>query len=251
MKRAFTLIELLVVIAIIAILAAILFPVFAQAKEAAKKTQCLSNAKQIGTGLYLYLGDYDDTLPMANYPTPYYGPPYTQFSWHAGKGVGELNWADLLTPYTKNVDMFKCPDDASGLSSWPKGSTTKVPGALLSYALNLYFFSQPGGVRRYSLTGGSASEITSVSSKIFIAETASDSSYELMSPTRWQAPNGTSTYERHGGGSVWIYADTHAKYHPMPKWWKDTSYNWSTPELASQNPCPQWFPWLDDSSEKW
>jgi prepilin-type N-terminal cleavage/methylation domain-containing protein/prepilin-type processing-associated H-X9-DG protein len=63
MRRAFTLIELLVVIAIIAILAAILFPVFAQAKEAAKATQVLSNQKQISTGLQLYLGDYDDTLP--------------------------------------------------------------------------------------------------------------------------------------------------------------------------------------------
>src|SRR5262245_31869037 len=61
--RAFTLIELLVVIAIIAILAAILFPVFAQAKAAAKKTACLSNTKQIGTGLMIYLADYDDQFP--------------------------------------------------------------------------------------------------------------------------------------------------------------------------------------------
>ncbi len=65
MKRAFTLIELLVVIAIIAILAAILFPVFAQAKEAAKKTQTLSNAKQNGTAIQIYTADYDDYLPSA------------------------------------------------------------------------------------------------------------------------------------------------------------------------------------------
>jgi len=63
MKRAFTLIELLVVIAIIAILAAILFPVFAQAKEAAKKTSCLSNIKQTGTATMIYLSDSDDTFP--------------------------------------------------------------------------------------------------------------------------------------------------------------------------------------------
>ena len=69
-SRAFTLIELLVVIAIIAILAAILFPVFAQAKAAAKRTACMSNMKQVGIGLYLYVQDADDALPMANYPAP-------------------------------------------------------------------------------------------------------------------------------------------------------------------------------------
>ncbi len=63
MRKAFTLIELLVVIAIIAILAAILFPVFAQAKEAAKKTTSVSNMRQVGTAMLLYLGDYDDTTP--------------------------------------------------------------------------------------------------------------------------------------------------------------------------------------------
>ena len=65
LKRAFTLIELLVVIAIIAILAAILFPVFAQAKSAAKKTQDLSQMKQLGTAVQIYAGDNDDTLPLA------------------------------------------------------------------------------------------------------------------------------------------------------------------------------------------
>jgi len=65
-KRAFTLIELLVVIAIIAILAAILFPVFAQAKESAKKTQWISSHKQIGLGLVMYAGDHDDTMVLSN-----------------------------------------------------------------------------------------------------------------------------------------------------------------------------------------
>src|SRR5439155_17377217 len=64
-KRAFTLIELLVVIAIIAILAAILFPVFAQARESARKTSCLSNAKQLGLGIIMYVQDYDETMVMS------------------------------------------------------------------------------------------------------------------------------------------------------------------------------------------
>lgn len=100
--RAFTLIELLVVIAIIAILAAILFPVFAQAKEAAKQTSCLSNARQIGIATKLYLGDYDDTQPLFyayNSDPTIYTPAQ-----HKGTEV-------LLIPYSKNKELFKSPLD--------------------------------------------------------------------------------------------------------------------------------------------
>ena len=102
LKRAFTLIELLVVIAIIAILAAILFPVFAQAKEAAKKTQCLSNTKQMGTSIQMYLTDYDDTYSQAYY--------YPNDNSSAG---GYTHWSGTLQPYIKNFDMFRCPSDKS------------------------------------------------------------------------------------------------------------------------------------------
>ncbi len=241
MRRAFTLIELLVVIAIIAILAAILFPVFAQAKEAAKKAACLSNAKQIGVGLYLYLGDSDDTLPMANYPAPpaYVGPPWTQFAFHSGAGVSELAWADLLLPYTKNLDIFKCPDDSSG---GPGG----VPGKPLCYALNYYFYRQLNGVARFSLTGGSSSEITNVAEKIFIAETKSNSNREIVRPDR------NLGFERHARGANYVWADIHVKFHVMPQWWKTVpSSIWGDPAQAQLQPCPQWFPWLDDAGEKW
>ena len=155
-QYGFTLIELLVVIAIIAILAAILFPVFAAAKEAAKKTQCMSNCKQIGTGLYMYVSDTDDTLPMANYPSTSI-PPYTKFAFHNGAGIGEQAWADLVQPYIKNYKLFTCPADASGR---PKNSLgQEVPGELLSYALNYYFYRQPGGVSNFALTGGNMSGI--------------------------------------------------------------------------------------------
>jgi prepilin-type N-terminal cleavage/methylation domain-containing protein/prepilin-type processing-associated H-X9-DG protein len=98
-KRAFTLIELLVVIAIIAILAAILFPVFAQARERARAISCVSNLKQIGLGLMMYVQDYDETFPVA-FPA---NPPIN------GGGQAVTPLESLLEPYTKNTDMWKCP----------------------------------------------------------------------------------------------------------------------------------------------
>ena len=107
MKKAFTLIELLVVIAIIAILAAILFPVFAQAKAAAKKTQALAHMKQIGTAEQIYLGDNDDI----------YQPGY-RYNGPNGPGsldaTGIVHWSGVLQPYTKNWDMFRSPEDPTG-----------------------------------------------------------------------------------------------------------------------------------------
>ncbi|MEQ1823965.1 MAG: prepilin-type N-terminal cleavage/methylation domain-containing protein [Fimbriimonadaceae bacterium] len=105
MKRAFTLIELLVVIAIIAILAAILFPVFAQAKEAAKKTTCLSNMKQMGTAIFLYAGDSEDTLCQTSWESV-----LTPQSYNPG-GIYQIHWTYLMQPYIKNYDMFVCPSD--------------------------------------------------------------------------------------------------------------------------------------------
>ncbi|RYG17111.1 prepilin-type N-terminal cleavage/methylation domain-containing protein [bacterium] len=97
-RKAFTLIELLVVIAIIAILAAILFPVFAQAKNAAKKTQDISNLKQLGTAEALYLGDSDDVYNSpAHYDTPTAIGPQT------------ILWYAMILPYTKNTQMFRSP----------------------------------------------------------------------------------------------------------------------------------------------
>jgi len=105
MKKAFTLIELLVVIAIIAILAAILFPVFAQAKAAAKKTQDLSNIKQTALGILIYSGDADDVLPSAYF--------HRAFAPALGGTVGGYeHWSGVCQPYIKNVDMFVSPGDA-------------------------------------------------------------------------------------------------------------------------------------------
>ena len=99
LNRAFTLIELLVVIAIIAILAAILFPVFAQAKLAAKKTSDLSNLKQLGTAEALYLGDNDDV----------YHSPAHYGARRADGTFADFLWYSMVYPYVKNAQMFRSP----------------------------------------------------------------------------------------------------------------------------------------------
>lgn len=118
-RSAFTLIELLVVIAIIAILAAILFPVFAQAKEAAKKTSTLSNVKQMGTGMAIYLADYDDNFPMAfsrradgtwRYATVHPTPAGAiGAGWEVEPVLSETKnqWANSIQPYIKNWELYK------------------------------------------------------------------------------------------------------------------------------------------------
>ena len=117
-RPAFTLIELLVVIAIIAILAAILFPVFARARENARRSSCMSNLKQIGLGLLQYAQDYDERLPSGT---------------DSGRGKG---WAGSSLPYIKSQQIFVCPSD-----------TTPVGNPVISYAYNsaipLVFPSNP------------------------------------------------------------------------------------------------------------
>jgi prepilin-type N-terminal cleavage/methylation domain-containing protein/prepilin-type processing-associated H-X9-DG protein len=105
-SRAFTLIELLVVIAIIAILAAILFPVFAQAREKARQASCMSNLKQVGMALMQYAQDYDE-----GHPGVWFGPvnrmPWSQPT----DGVTFYKWMDAVYPYVKNEQVFNCASD--------------------------------------------------------------------------------------------------------------------------------------------
>lgn len=110
-RKAFTLIELLVVIAIIAILAAILFPVFARARENARRASCQSNLKQIGLGILQYAQDYDEKMPRA-----YYGYPDTSGTPAGNDIIGDYKWMDVVQPYAKSVQVFNCPATRSPMA---------------------------------------------------------------------------------------------------------------------------------------
>lgn len=105
-RKGFTLIELLVVIAIIAILAAILFPVFSQAREKARQASCLSNVRQLGTGAIMYAQDYDEVLPRNAYADPPRVPEGAHFT-----NCSTPRWMDVMQPYIKNLQIFNCPSD--------------------------------------------------------------------------------------------------------------------------------------------
>jgi prepilin-type N-terminal cleavage/methylation domain-containing protein/prepilin-type processing-associated H-X9-DG protein len=129
--RAFTLIELLIVIAIIAILAAILFPVFARARENARRTSCQSNLKQLGLGIAQYLQDYDERYPFNISYSPYPctgtgcntitfdaqtdptmpGAVYQGQSTGKASSYAEIKWSDLIMPYLKSTQLFVCPSN--------------------------------------------------------------------------------------------------------------------------------------------
>jgi prepilin-type N-terminal cleavage/methylation domain-containing protein len=177
MKRAFTLIELLVVIAIIAILAAILFPVFAQAKLAAKKTMTISNMKQVATGSLLYISDYDDVLV----PLRWFNP--------ADLSIPSTNgfyfYPVLLQNYTKSTELFldptdKADDPAMHFSACPNyGRFDKagcaywyLTGAYPSYGYNRKYLNiaTPGPFGALEYAGVSATSLGNTAQTVMFAE---------------------------------------------------------------------------------
>jgi prepilin-type N-terminal cleavage/methylation domain-containing protein/prepilin-type processing-associated H-X9-DG protein len=126
--KGFTLIELLVVIAIIAILAAILFPVFARARENARRTSCLSNMKQIGLGFAMYIQDYDGTYPAV----------YNDKM--GSTGAKRMIWADAIRPYVKSRDIFACNGGPAKVDLTPADPAVSYPDDNVQgtrYAMNI------------------------------------------------------------------------------------------------------------------
>ena len=222
MRQAFTLIELLVVIAIVAILAAILFPVFSQAKAAARKTACLSNERQIGLAFMMYAGDSDDYYPLASQPS------------------APTSWTTTVQAYAKNHAIFRCPDDASRNWTTPLANPNAFQKGLrvTSYFSNLYLDSR----RPY----GNVSALKSPSNVVYVSESTENLTRDAFFPMYWnlqdpENPAGAMTtfmhnsfwdatknettelaLRRHAGGLNNVYADGHAKWARWSQlWWKD------------------------------
>lgn len=205
-RKAFTLIELLVVIAIIAVLASIIFPVFAQAKTAAKASVCLSNAKQVGIAMALYVMDNDDSFPMDSH-------------------VGMKNaWINTIQPYTRSRLLTRCPTDTSANFDTPLPKATVIRPT--TFATNYWFSEQnegdPSPLRGYTREG----MITTPASTIYMGELAKNLVREHFHPGLWYPNNEEGLTmdplkelwtTMHAGRSHYLFADWHAKAETFSK----------------------------------
>jgi prepilin-type N-terminal cleavage/methylation domain-containing protein/prepilin-type processing-associated H-X9-DG protein len=192
-RKGFTLIELLVVIAIIAILAAILFPVFARARENARRASCSSNLKQIGLGLAQYTQDYDERYPQI-YPASATSPCCD------AKRPG--GWTQLIQPYVKSTQLFACPSNPSN------GATKSNAG--VGYGIEYPRIPQSYGINRHQPS--SVSVVQSPSTRIHVSETSSSGGDWDLAP----ADNGGQDLEdRHWANHLstanYLYFDGHVK----------------------------------------
>ncbi len=190
-NKGFTLIELLVVIAIIAILAAILFPVFARAREKARQTQCLSNVKETMLAVNMYAQDYDETLPRLNTDVGSSGYELPNGSTYNGQ---YMLWHTILYPYTKNYQIWSCPSDSSGYNGGYTGGG--------SYGLNTYNDDL------------ALAQINYPSESMFFADSDGGDAYAIDGDDADAEPvgDGHEIPGRHNGGANIGFIDGHAKW---------------------------------------
>jgi prepilin-type N-terminal cleavage/methylation domain-containing protein len=258
-RAAFTLIELLVVIAIIAILAAILFPVFAQAKLAAKQTASLSNLKQIGTSLNIYMGDFDDGAPTWNQCLVQSGTLSTTLSVPVNCPGQTLTtaladprnyWDAILLPYVKSGNA---PATAATLD---RGGVWRCPGAenpssnVRSYSYNqsLIFDFRPASVSTTLYTWLNGGEVERPSNTIFVATGGSEGRFEA--PFFWDSyldakvnkifPRRGAPYRFRDGG-IYTMVDSSAKWMPgqraYPYPTTVTTTPWTVPGATARARC--------------
>jgi len=201
-SRGFTLIELLVVIAIIAILAAILFPVFARARENARRASCMSNLKQINLGILQYTQDYDEKYPLYVFQPP------------GGPNVG---WGEIVQPYLKSNQILQCPSDSgSSDSSLAPGVDTEFT----DYAYNIRVGGYDGGRK----SGMSLAAFTQPALTVVLTDYNSNVSYTYTTGDHGTL-NGTCTTStctgtaylwrglRHFEGANLAFVDGHVKWY--------------------------------------
>ncbi len=195
-RKGFTLIELLVVIAIIAILAAILFPVFARAREKARQSNCLSNVKQQMTGILMYVQDYDETMPRLYVAAGAYVCP--------GGGTdtsGRLPWVVGITPYIKNIQIFNCPSISTAWDGGVANGTSTDNPALtnaISYGYNEF------------CAGIALAKFNFVAETFCIADKGSTTAYFI--DTGDALGRGRIALDRHNEGCNLGFSDGHGKW---------------------------------------
>jgi prepilin-type N-terminal cleavage/methylation domain-containing protein len=240
-RNAFTLIELLVVIAIIAILAAILFPVFAKAREAARKTNCISNLKQMGTAVMMYVQDYDEVYPIANQEADRI-PNQQPHSFNGSNGRFP-HMVDVVAPYTKNEGMFRCPSMNRPVVRDNTGWVTNGNGG--SYGYRCYDVGGLPGNVPASVNNGGANRAADLAGFLFTGQCAPLGFPIPASSANWSACGisaaainrpaddflafcntfgihyGSTDSQVTGGqavgGTPVVYMDGHAKFQPIDR----------------------------------